>query len=100
MTAARDVLRRALCSQTRSCEKAGFGSALCGVCSSRAEDLLAALDAAGFTPPLPREATERMKVAGGLALERALFEDDAPLIFDAVPAIWDALIAAATEPPA
>lgn len=78
---AREVLRRALCSQTRSCEKAGFGSALCGVCSIRAEDLLAALAAAGLAV-VPKEATERMVAA-------ATWSD-----------MWRAMVAASQDPPA
>lgn len=97
MTAAREVLRRALCSQTRSCEKAGFGSALCGVCSSRAEDLLAALTAAGFTPPLPMQATERMSDAGYDALRDV---GGVGFIEDGAHRIYRAMIAAATEPQA
>ena len=55
--------------------------------------LLSALDAAGFVV-VPREPTEAMSVDGGLAIERSMFEDQDPLVFDGAAKCYRAMIEA------
>jgi len=52
---------------------------------------IAALDAAGFVIA-PKEPDERMAVSGGLAIEKSMFEDQDPLVFDGAKKCYRAMI--------
>jgi len=59
-----------------------------------ADKVLAALDEAGLAV-VPKEATDAIGVAGGLEMERQMFEGGEPVIFNAAKVVWRAMIAAA-----
>ena len=64
---------------------------------SDARAALYAAETAGWVM-VPKEPTEAMSVNGGLAIERSMFEDCDPLVFDGATKCYRAMLAAAGEP--
>jgi hypothetical protein len=95
MTAAREVIKAAYL------QAVGMSSGYHSDEDDVADAILAALSAAGFTPPLPIEATEHSICLGDEAIIEALNEIPSDVKFTkGTPALrcWRAMVTAATEP--